>query len=149
MPVKDQPEAFTYLISAGHVGQIVAAITCPYLYWEIAFYLYGSLGILWLCVWVMAYKEDRREISELGDDNLPLITSTATALEFKKIKWTKFLQSWSFWAIYIAHFSMNWTNYIIMQWLPTYLTRYLRASKESVSLIAVPLIVNSLLELGR
>lgn len=95
----------------------------------------------------MAYKEERSEITDSGDDNLPLMSSTAP-IEFKRVRWTKFLQSWPFWAIYIAHFSMNWTNYIIMQWLPTYLTRYLRASKESVSLIAVPLVVNSLFETG-
>jgi hypothetical protein len=39
---------------------------------------------------------------------------------------------------------MNWSNYIIMQWLPTYLARNLGANKESISLTAVPYIVNSL-----
>jgi hypothetical protein len=49
----------------------------------------------------------------------------------------------------IAHFSMNWSNYIIMQWLPTYLARNLGADKESISLTAVPYIINSMLGVGK
>jgi hypothetical protein len=49
----------------------------------------------------------------------------------------------------IAHFSMNWSNYIIMQWLPTYLARNLGANKESISLTAVPYIINSMLGVGK
>lgn len=44
---------------------------------------------------------------------------------------------------------MNWSNYIIMQWLPTYLARNLSANKESISLTALPYIVNSLIGIGR
>jgi len=44
---------------------------------------------------------------------------------------------------------MNWSNYIIMQWLPTYLARNLGANKESISLTAVPYMVNSLVGIGK
>lgn len=64
------------------------------------------------------------------------------------IKWIEFLCHWSLWAIYIAQFSMNWSNYIIMQWLPTYLSRNLGANKESISFTAVPYVINSLVGVG-
>lgn len=35
-----------------------------------------------------------------------------------------------------------------MQWLPTYLARNLSANKESISLTALPYIVNSLVGIG-
>lgn len=63
--------------------------------------------------------------------------------------WIEFLCHWSLWAIYIAQFSMNWSNYIIMQWLPTYLSRNLGANKESISFTAVPYIINSLVGVGK
>ena len=44
---------------------------------------------------------------------------------------------------------MNWSNYIIMQWLPTYLTRSLNADKGHIMLTAVPYIVNSLVGVGK
>ena len=43
---------------------------------------------------------------------------------------------------------MNWSNYIIMQWLPTYLTRSLKAEKGHIMLTAIPYIVNSLVGVG-
>lgn len=66
----------------------------------------------------------------------------------RSLRWTEFIAHWPLWALYIAHFAMNWTNYIIMQWLPTYLARNLSANKESISLTALPYVVNSLVGIG-
>ena len=63
-------------------------------------------------------------------------------------KWIEFLYHWPLWAIYVAQFSMNWSNYIIMQWLPTYMSRTLGANKESISLTAMPYVVNSFVGVG-
>jgi len=67
----------------------------------------------------------------------------------RSLRWTEFVTHWPLWALYIAHFAMNWSNYIIMQWLPTYLARNLSANKESISFTALPYIVNSLIGIGR
>lgn len=64
------------------------------------------------------------------------------------VMWAEFLCHWPLWAIYIAQFSMNWSNYIIMQWLPTYMSRYLGANKESISFTAMPYVINSLVGVG-
>lgn len=66
----------------------------------------------------------------------------------RNLRWTEFISHWPLWALYIAHFAMNWSNYIIMQWLPTYLARNLSANKESISFTAFPYIVNSLVGIG-
>lgn len=66
----------------------------------------------------------------------------------QNVQWCEFVSHWPLWALYIAHFAMNWSNYIIMQWLPTYLARNLGANKESISLTAVPYVVNSLTGIG-
>lgn len=67
----------------------------------------------------------------------------------RSLRWTEFIAHWPLWALYIAHFAMNWSNYIIMQWLPTYLARNLSANKESISLTALPYVVNSLIGIGK
>ncbi|KAM3185943.1 hypothetical protein ACTXT7_005341 [Hymenolepis weldensis] len=59
------------------------------------------------------------------------------------VRWLDFLTHRSLWAIYAAHFSMNWSNYIVMQWLPTYLVRSLGATNFELTLTAVPYILNS------
>lgn len=67
----------------------------------------------------------------------------------RSLRWTELIAHWPLWALYIAHFAMNWSNYIIMQWLPTYLTKNLSASANSISLTALPYIVNSLVGIGK
>ena len=62
--------------------------------------------------------------------------------------WIQFVSYWQLWAIYIAHFAMNWSNYIIMQWLPYYMSRYLGADPKSLSLTAMPYIMNSIAGIG-
>ncbi|KAL1456918.1 hypothetical protein WDU94_001604 [Cyamophila willieti] len=39
---------------------------------------------------------------------------------------------------------MNWSTYIIMQWLPTYMSSYLGADSHSLSFTAMPYVMNSL-----
>ena len=63
-------------------------------------------------------------------------------------RWIEFLSHWPLWSIYIAHFSMNWSNYIIMQWLPTYMARNLGAEKQDIMFTAIPYLMNSLVGVG-
>ena len=65
------------------------------------------------------------------------------------VRWSEFVSHWALWSVYIAHFSMNWSNYIIMQWLPTYLTRSLGASHSHIMFTAVPYLMNSVVGVGK
>ncbi|XP_014294199.1 uncharacterized protein [Halyomorpha halys] len=136
IPIEERSRAFGYLVAAGSVGQTVASVICPHLAWQTGFYLFGTLGIVWVLIWLMFYSEKK-----MLQDEIPLFMPKVTNTN---VRWTEFLSHWALWAIYLAHFAMNWSNYIIMQWLPTYLARNLGANKESISLTAVPYIINSL-----
>ena len=43
---------------------------------------------------------------------------------------------------------MNWSTYIIMQWLPTYMTRSLGADRHDIMFSAVPYVLNSIVGVG-
>ncbi|XP_018897871.1 uncharacterized protein [Bemisia tabaci] len=137
VPIEERSRAFGYLAAAGSVGQTFASVVCPHLPWPIMFYLFGSLGMVWVLIWLILYSEYR----DSTVDELPLIQPKVTN---HNIRWVEFLCHWPLWAIYVAHFAMNWSNYIIMQWLPTYLSSHLGANKESISLTAAPYVFNSL-----
>ncbi|XP_043261963.1 sodium-dependent phosphate transport protein 1, chloroplastic-like [Colletes gigas] len=136
VPVEERSRAFGYLVAAGSVGQVVASILCANVLWQTGFYLFGSIGILWTLLWLILYHETNSQ------DEIPLFVPKV--MQIRSLRWTEFISHWPLWALYIAHFAMNWSNYIIMQWLPTYLARNLSANKESISLTALPYIVNSL-----
>ncbi|CAK9810513.1 Sodium-dependent phosphate transport protein 1, chloroplastic [Anthophora quadrimaculata] len=136
VPVEERSRAFGYLVAAGSVGQVVASVLCPRMSWQAGFYLFGSFGIVWTFLWLLLYHETNSQ------DEIPLFVPKVT--QNRSLRWTEFISHWPLWALYIAHFAMNWSNYIIMQWLPTYLARNLSANTESISLTALPYIVNSL-----
>ncbi|XP_026285662.1 uncharacterized protein LOC113211496 [Frankliniella occidentalis] len=137
VPIEERSRAFGYLVAAGSVGQFAASVLCPHLAWQTGFYLFGTLGILWVLIWLVLYHDS----SNTSADDIPLFVPKVTN---PNVQWCEFVSHWPLWALYIAHFAMNWSNYIIMQWLPTYLARNLGANKESISLTAVPYVVNSL-----
>ncbi|GFS88905.1 ascorbate transporter, chloroplastic [Nephila pilipes] len=137
VPVEERSRAFGYLVASGTAGQTIAALICPHLPWPWMFYVFGSLGIFWVLLWLMFYKDNPNS----GVEELPLVFPKVTNVN---VRWIEFVSHWSLWAIYIAHFAMNWSNYIIMQWLPTYLSRNLGADQKDVSLTAMPYLINSL-----
>ncbi|KAG8194889.1 hypothetical protein JTE90_029180 [Oedothorax gibbosus] len=137
VPVEERSRAFGYLVASGTAGQTLAALICPHLPWPWMFYSFGTFGLVWVLLWSACY----REIPNYKEDELPLVFPKVTNVN---IRWIEFISHWSLWAIYIAHFAMNWSNYIIMQWLPTYLSRNLGADEKAISLTAMPYLINSL-----
>ncbi|CAD5122774.1 DgyrCDS11181 [Dimorphilus gyrociliatus] len=136
IPIEERSRAFSYLIGFGSIGQTLTALICPNLPWRASFYLFGLMGFMWVLLWVILYKEIRGPIEEEFVQP-PKLNST-------NVHWTEFIRHWPLWSTYIAHFSMNWSNYIIMQWLPTYFARGLEAKREEIMFTAVPYVMNSL-----
>lgn len=136
IPVEERSRAFGYLVALGSIGQTVAALICPHLPWPWMFYTFGALGIVWVLLWVVLYREVR---GPMDDEFIqpPKVNN-------HNVHWAAFLSHWPLWSVYLAHFSMNWSNYIIMQWLPTYMARNLGAEKHDIMFTAVPYIMNSL-----
>lgn len=140
VPLEERSRAFGYLVGFGSIGQTCATLICPHLHWQWSFYLFGLMGFSWVIVWLCLYREKR---GFMDDEFIqqPKVNNL-------NIRWTEFINHWSLWSIYIAHFSMNWSTYIIMQWLPTYLARNLEAENHDIMLTAVPYILNSLCAVG-
>ncbi|XP_045624954.1 uncharacterized protein [Procambarus clarkii] len=136
IPAEERSRAFGYMVAAGSIGQTVASLFVPHLDWRVSFELFGLVGLVWVVCWLLTYHDPPILSDEEGQQ---LIEQEKTC-----VSWVEWISHWSLWSIYIAHFAMNWSNYIIMQWLPTYLSRTLGANKESMSLTAVPYIINSL-----
>lgn len=63
-------------------------------------------------------------------------------------QWRIFFASSALLSIYFAHFCMNWTSYVVMQWLPTYLHTTLHANPLDLSLACLPYVFNSLVSIG-
>ncbi|MCL4123336.1 UNVERIFIED_CONTAM: hypothetical protein GTU68_016456 [Idotea baltica] len=143
IPPEQRSRAFGYLVAAGSVGQTVASIFAPHLEWKLSFEIFGCMGLLWVVCWLLTYHDPPNQSDE--EEQLIPPKKEEESLCIARIEW---VSHWCLWAAYIAHFAMNWSNYIIMQWLPTYLSRTLGANTQSMSLTAIPYIVSSLCGVG-
>jgi len=131
--------AFGYLVALGSIGQTVAAIICPNLNWRAMFVIFGLMGFVWVGAWILSSKDLRILIN---DDDYIITPSTLFTNSGKK--WIDYFKYPQLWSIYLAHFAMSWTTNIITVWLPYYLTKNLGVKSTTLSLTAVPYIVNSL-----
>lgn len=137
VPIDERSRALGYLVAFGSFGQIVATLLCPHLHWADSFYLFGGLGFAWILFWLLVFKDVR--IRESVEEDFFV---QQARLSKPSVRWYEFVSHWPLWAIYVAHFSMNWSSYIVMQWLPTYLVRYLGAGKNEIMFTAVPYLSN-------
>lgn len=137
VPVEERSRAHGYLLALGSVGQTVAAVVCPHMSWQWMFYSFGALGFLWVISWVCLYREVRGSFEEEFIQP-PKVPNSSP-------RWTEFITHWPLWSIYVAHFCMNWSNYIIMQWLPTYMARNLGANTNDIMFTAIPYLLNSVI----
>jgi len=186
VPSQERSRAFGYLVALGSLGQMLASLICPHLYWANNFYLLGFAGFLWLPFWAYCYEEKKTTTMTTKDYGLPTTTTTKTTMAagdeeeeregllfdagevtmqrssakygasggrcwrrvFGGVKslcdaGCRYFTCGALWAIYLAHFAMNWSNYILMNWLPTYLTQQFDVDVKSISYIALPYLANS------
>lgn len=141
----ERSRAFSYLISFGSIGQTLVALICPHLEWKLMFILFGFLGILWCLFWLFSLKQIKLTFNY--DDDYVIIPSSINNINnnrsiinncFDYFKYKQLL------CIYVAHFSMNLTMYLITNWLPTYLIKIFNINDNTLSLTALPYIFNSL-----
>ncbi|KRY31772.1 Exosome component 10 [Trichinella spiralis] len=113
VPSEKRSTAFSYLSSFASIGQTMALVCCPHLHWRWPFYLFGMVGIVWCIAWwrFLRYAPI-----------LPFEQTSHVLKSFNLMKsWRIFFCSSQLLCVYVAHFCMNWTSYIIMHWLPVYL----------------------------
>ncbi|CAF3900382.1 unnamed protein product [Rotaria sp. Silwood1] len=142
VPMEERSRSFSYLIALGSVGQTFAAVICPHIAWRIVFLIFGVMGFFWTFFWIITYREVNN--LSIGNGTDETFFPSPPKVSSKNYRWIEFISHWPLWAIYIAHFSMNWSSYIVMVWLPSYLTKTFDADPTNLSFTAFPYVINCL-----
>ncbi|VDP13976.1 unnamed protein product [Soboliphyme baturini] len=140
VPSEQRSRAFSYLSAFGSIGQTFVTAACPHIPWRWPFYIFGVAGLIWCLVWMIYYEKSTATV----DEEALLYKKNLSPLR----NWRKFFFTRPLLAVYFAHFCMNWTAYIIMHWLPTYLHTKLNADTQTLSLACLPYAFNSLCSIG-
>ena len=142
IPVKERSRSAGFSNSGIPLGTVFALLATPVIVanwgWEWVFYLFGAAGFVWCALWYFAIAASPRKQPGISQAELALIAADTIADEPEsKPPWGALFSNMSVWAIIVAHFCNNWWFYVLLAWLPTFVTKGLGVDYASVGLFAM------------
>lgn len=144
IPLAERSRAVGLINSAIPLGTIFALVTTPIVVqiwgWQWAFYSFGATGIVWFFFWQRMVTSTPQEHTGVTAEELAFIaegSAAATDAQKPAIPWHHFLKSMPVWAIVVAHFCNNWSLFVLLSWMPTYINKGLGVDYASVGLLAI------------
>jgi MFS family permease len=145
-PRREVSRAVGFTFSGQPIGSALAApivgLTAVHYGWRPAFLFVGMVGLVWVCVWRVLATDQPEGNSRVAQEECALIrrgrvpslnkgtpANTGTVL-------LEYLKKPSTWGLGAALFSANYTLYIFISWLPSYITNVHRLSMQQMSLVA-------------
>jgi len=109
-------------ISAGTVfGFAVTTIIITMYSWELVFYLFGLLGIIWSFFWFKGFSSMPSENKKISNNELSKILNEAPSSEnVKKVPFKNLISNLPFLAITVATFCNNWVLFTFISYMPKY-----------------------------
>ena len=129
VPASERARSMAFTMSGIPFGQIFALIAAPiialYFGWEWIFYVFGITGVIWYLFWRKSASSRPDEHPNISESEIEEITAGTTAPNSKERGPTlkAFTRSMPVWSIVVAHFCNNWSLYVLLSWLPSYVTQ--------------------------
>jgi len=137
LPEQERSRYVTFIWGGGYVGTIVAMVSCPHIIdrynWQMNFYFFGFLGIVWGIIWLILSASRPSELFYIARSEVNYIAANNTlpkAVVVTKKDLIAILSTKHSWAIIINHFCNNWGFYVLLTWLPTYLNKMFNLTKS-------------------
>src|SRR5579875_562209 len=127
IPAAERARVLAFSYSGLLFGTIVALLGAPplviHLGWPAVFYVSGLLGIFWLVFWILKAADGpaSNRAPALQEPAAAKLVSRVASVPFDQI-----LRDKAVWALIITHFCNNWGFYIVLLWLPSYLSEALK-----------------------
>lgn len=130
-PKKERSFATGIFNSGTNIGAVLAPITVPWIAaqwgWEMAFWLIGAFGFLWLIFWFIYYDvpSKQKRLSEAerayihSDVESQLEADSTKSAE--RVSWFKLLQYKQTWSFAFGKFMTDGVWWFFLFWLPAYL----------------------------
>jgi ACS family glucarate transporter-like MFS transporter len=112
--------AFGTAVGAMFIGWLVGAVG-----WRLAFVISGTLGFIWIGFWLAFYHDPERtrwlppaEREMVLAERAPGGTAGAHGMTLREL-----LSYQTMWGIFLVQGCVNYTQYLFLTWLPTYLVQ--------------------------
>jgi len=142
VPLTERSRAVGLANSGIPLGTVFALVVTPYVVqafgWEWAFYLFGMAGAVWYLFWRRMVTASPADHPAISAEELAEIEAGATPRQSgDSVPWKALLASKSVWAIIVAHFCNNWSLYVLLSWLPTFVNKGLGVDYAAVGWVTM------------
>ncbi|XP_070680859.1 ascorbate transporter, chloroplastic-like isoform X4 [Malus domestica] len=142
IPVSERSRALSLVYTGMYLGSVTGLAVSPILIqkfkWPSVFYSFGSLGSIWLALWLNKAYSTPKEDPELSAEEKELIMGGNISKEpVKVIPWKLILSKPPVWALIVCHFCHNWGTFILLTWMPTYYNQVLKFNLTESGLLCV------------
>jgi ACS family sodium-dependent inorganic phosphate cotransporter len=141
VPLVERSRAVGVTNSGIPFGTITGLLMTPYIVrdpgWPWAFYLFGGFGLLWLFVWQRSVTASPADHPRVTPEELAVIEAGTGRPVSSPPPWSALFANSAVWALIIAHFCNNWSLYVLLSWLPTFVNKGLGVNYAAVGVFTM------------
>lgn len=143
VPIQERARAMALNNSGIPLGTVAALVITPVIVeafgWPWAFYLFGAVGVIWYAAWQLTTAATPADHPRLSQEELEYVQTHTGAHDRAPTAppLGAFLRRGPVWAIIVAHFCNNWSLYVLLTWLPTFVNRGLGVEFASVGWVSM------------
>ncbi|KAI3873747.1 hypothetical protein MKX03_009832 [Papaver bracteatum] len=143
IPVSERSRSLALVYSGMYLGSVLGLGFSPFLIhefgWHSVFYSFGSLGTVWVAIWLSKAHSSPLEDPQLRPAESRLIarSNVVSSGSVVEIPWKLILSKRPVWALIVCHFCHNWGTFILLTWMPTYYSQVLKFNLTESGLYCV------------
>jgi ACS family glucarate transporter-like MFS transporter len=113
--------------------------------WRIAFAMFGCIGIVWAAAFYWWFRDDPHDNPSVNAAERELIASSRKLAGHAAVPWAKLIAAPRAWLLCLQYFSLSYSWYFYITWLPTYMDEKLKVDiTQSAWLNILPLFLGGL-----
>ena len=99
----------------------VVAALIAFVGWRMAFVVTGALGLIWVAVWLVVYRDPARHRGVDPESLARLRAAQSPPSPGGPIGWADLFRHRTIWGMMLGFFCLNFVAYFFTTWFPTYL----------------------------
>ncbi len=90
--------------------------------WRAPFFINGILGLVWVLVCWLWFRNEPREMKGISNEEKELIEANRNYVKHdQSFPWKQIFRNPMLWALFFSYFCIQWANYFFTAWMPNYL----------------------------
>jgi ACS family sodium-dependent inorganic phosphate cotransporter-like MFS transporter 5 len=142
-PTPERSRLGTFVYSGSSFGTIIAMpitglISASWVGWPVSFYVFGSMGLLWVVLWVLLGSNSPQDHKSITEEERYYIEVSLGQQDHKIVPtpWKAIVTSMPMWAVIVGNFGQNWGYATLLTEIPNYMNKIMNFDMQSNSLLS-------------